>query len=159
MAVPVEIEGYSVTYFDCIAVPLRARLICASQIIRYSCIYKACMGPVFNRSSAIWCSNAIDRITFDFYMGLPPRKCHILRISPPALCTKAEVAKGGGWPGVLFVGHYSSYCTMSVTLHPLQREAAISSPSTAPRALLCVSDQSTTIPLRLTPALNAECLL
>ena len=31
------------------------------------------------------------------------RKCRIPRISPPALCTKAKVAKGGD----VFAGHYS----------------------------------------------------
>ena len=36
------------------------------------------------------------------------RKCRISRIStPPALCTKAKVAKGGG-EGV-FAGHYGIY--------------------------------------------------
>ena len=55
----VEIEGYSVVYFDRIAV------------------FEAHMSPTLHGSSAIWCfkgSDGIeirDRITFDFYTGLP----------------------------------------------------------------------------------------
>ena len=47
------------------------------KLIRYSCIYEACMSPALNGSSAIRRferSDAIeihDGITFDFYMGLP----------------------------------------------------------------------------------------
>ena len=41
------------------------------------------------------------------------RKCCIPRISPPALCTKAKVAKGGGGRGV-FVGDYGTCITYHV---------------------------------------------
>ena len=45
------------------------------------------------------------------------------------------------------------------TLHPLHTAVATSSPSTVPSALLWVSDQSATMPWRLTPNWNVECLL
>ena len=47
------------------------------RLIRYSCIYEACISPTLNGSLAIWQfkhSNAIktnDKITFNFYTGLP----------------------------------------------------------------------------------------
>ena len=55
----VEIESYSIAYFDCIT------------------SYEVRMSPALNESSAIWCfegSDVIeirDGITFDFYTGLP----------------------------------------------------------------------------------------
>ena len=55
----VEIESYSVAYFDCIT------------------SYEARMSPALNGSSAIWCfegSDVIeirDGITFGFYTALP----------------------------------------------------------------------------------------
>ena len=47
---------------------------CFVEIIRYSCIYEACMSPALDGSSVVRCfkcSNAIeirDAITFVFYM-------------------------------------------------------------------------------------------
>ena len=46
------------------------------------------------------------------------RKCHILHISPPVLCTKPKVAKEGG--GGVFAGHYGmcySLCMMTTINH------------------------------------------
>ena len=81
----VEIEGYSIAYFDRIAafeVPYRWTFVKDRAYMRfvdsrYSCIYEARMNPALNTSSAIQRfkhSNAIeicDGITFDFYTGLP----------------------------------------------------------------------------------------
>ena len=75
----VEIEGYSVAYFDRIAVleaPYRWGR--GSYVLRRCMnIYEAHMSPALNGSSAIWRfegSDAIEirnGITFDFYTGLP----------------------------------------------------------------------------------------
>ena len=79
----VEIEGYSVAYFDRIAAfkaPYHWTSIKGGahmRFVEYSCIYEARMSSALNESSAIWCfkhSKAIEirnGITFDFYMGLP----------------------------------------------------------------------------------------
>ena len=79
----VEIEGYSVAYFDCIAAfeaLYRWTFIKSGAHMHFVdswCIDKGCMSPALNWSSARWHfkhSNVIeisDGITFDFYTGLP----------------------------------------------------------------------------------------
>ena len=90
----VEIEEYSVAYFNRIAMfkaPHRwtsvqggAHNYVLRKFIRYSCIYEVHMSPTLSRSSAIRHfkhSNAIeicDGIPFDFYTGLPHVWFHIL---------------------------------------------------------------------------------
>ena len=78
----VEIEGYSVVYFDCIAElwEVKGKAHVLRRFIRYSRICEARMSPALNGSSVIWRfkhSNTIeirDEITFEIYVGLP----HIL---------------------------------------------------------------------------------
>ena len=82
----VEIEGYSVAYFDRIVAfeaPYRRTSVKGGAHMhfvdstRYSCIYAARMSPALSGSSAIRHfegSDAIeirDGMTFDFYTGLP----------------------------------------------------------------------------------------
>ena len=79
MPVCIEMEGYSVVYFDHIAT-IEAPYCCTEQssygfhrLIRYSHMYEACMSPTLNRNTAIWRfkhGNAIEEITFDFYTRL-----------------------------------------------------------------------------------------
>ena len=97
----VEIEGYSIAYFDRIAafkapyrwtsVKGRARMRFIDSL-DFSCIYKARMSPALNGSSAIRCfkhSNAIEMhtgITFDFYTGLP----HLVKMTTSAWLLRAD---------------------------------------------------------------------
>ena len=63
------------------------------KLIRYSCIYEACMSPALNGSSAIRRferSVAIeirDGITFDFYTGLP----HIVVVFHCSACLTSAI--------------------------------------------------------------------
>ena len=78
----VEIEGYSVVYFDCIAElwKVKGEAHVLRRFIRYSRICEARMSPALNGSSVIRRfkhSNTVeicDGISFEIYMGLP----HIL---------------------------------------------------------------------------------
>ena len=86
----VKIENYSVAYFDCIAafkVPYRWTSVkrgahkCFVDLLYISCIYGARMSSTLNGSSAIKhfkhsdVNKIRDRITFDFYTGLPHNLC------------------------------------------------------------------------------------
>ena len=74
----VEIEDYSIVYFDCITVskvPITGSY-ALHRLVSYSCIYEARMSPALNGSSVIWHferSDAIEIrkvIIFNFYTGL-----------------------------------------------------------------------------------------
>ena len=117
----VEIEGYSVVYFDCIAAfeaPFRWTSIKggAHKFIRYSCIYEARMSPALSRSSAIRRfkhSNAIeirDRITFDFYTELLQIDC----FDQCGLSSGASLA--GSWTHWLLFVKYLTTCKGTLPL-------------------------------------------